>query len=220
MPHSHAARAALAALAASANTTTHAPAGTAPQRAAVHIRPLHAGDAVAYKALRDEALRSAPDAFTSDYESSVGRSAESYVARFGDPASGQFFLGAFDDSGALLGCVGCEREQRIKQRHSAVVVGMMVAPPAQGRGIGQQLVAACIHQAAQVPGLTQLVLTVTASNTYVVRLYEQAGFRAWGLLPGAIVVDGVPYDKLHMLLLLRSAPDAQPPVPPAVTPLG
>lgn len=180
--------------------------GATLQRTAVQIRPLQASDAVAYKALRDEALRSAPDAFTSDYESSVGRSAESYVGRFGDPASGQFFLGAFDDSGALLGCVGCEREQRTKQRHCAVVVGMMVAPQAQRRGVGQQLVAACIQLARQVPGLTQLVLTVTASNTHVVRLYEQAGFRAWGLLPGAIVVNGVPYDKLHMLLLLPSAP--------------
>ena len=180
--------------------------GATLQRTAVQIRPLQASDAVAYKALRDEALRSAPDAFTSDYESSVGRSAESYVERFGDPASGQFFLGAFDDSGALLGCVGCEREQRTKQRHCAVVVGMMVSPQAQRRGIGQQLVAASIQLARQVPGLTQLVLTVTASNTHVVRLYEQAGFRAWGLLPGAIVVNGVPYDKLHMLLLLPSAP--------------
>ncbi|MFN7858044.1 MAG: GNAT family N-acetyltransferase, partial [Acidovorax sp.] len=58
--------------------------------------------------------------------------------------------------------------------------------------------------AGQVQGLTQLVLTVTASNTHVVRLYEQAGFRAWGLLPRAIVVDGVGYDKLHMLRLLTS----------------
>lgn len=172
----------------------------------MQIRPLQASDAVAYKALRDEALRSAPDAFTSDYESSVGRSAESYVERFGDPASGQFFLGAFDDSGALLGCVGCEREQRTKQQHCAVVVGMMVSPQAQRRANWMQAATSCCPMPRQVPGLTQLVLTVTASNPHVVRLYEQAGFRAWGLLPGAIVVNGVPYDKLHMLLLLPSAP--------------
>ena len=173
---------------------------------AVQIRPLVAADAVAYKALRDEALRTAPDAFTSDYESSVGRDASEYVARFGALESGQFFLGAFDTAGQLLGCLGCEREQRTKQKHLATLVGMMVSPAAQRRGIGQQLVAACVQAARNVPGLTQLVLTVTASNTHVVRLYEQAGFRAWGLLPGAIVVNGVPYDKLHMLLLLPSAP--------------
>lgn len=57
---------------------------------AVQIRPLVAADALAYKALRDEALRTAPDAFTSDYESSVGRDASEYVARFGALESGQF----------------------------------------------------------------------------------------------------------------------------------
>ena len=179
--------------------TSHTPATV---NGAVQIRQLVAADAMAYKALRDEALRTAPDAFTSDYESSVGRDASEYVARFGTLESGQFFLGAFDAADQLLGCLGCEREQRIKQRHCAVVVGMMVAPFAQRQGIGHQLVAACIEAARHVPGLTQLVLTVTASNAHVVRLYEQAGFRAWGLLPNAIVVDGVGYDKLHMVRLL------------------
>ena len=175
---------------------------TSPFTGPVQIRPLVATDAIAYKALRDEALRTAPDAFTSDYESSVGRDASEYVARFGSVESGQFFLGAFDAAGQLLGCLGCEREQRVKQRHCAVVVGMMVAPQAQRQGIGQQLVAACVEAASRVPGLTQLVLTVTASNTHVLRLYEQSGFRAWGLLPNAIVVDGVGFDKLHMVRVL------------------
>lgn len=173
---------------------------------AIHIRPLVAADAVAYKALRDEALRTAPDAFTSDYAASVGRPAKEYAVRFGPLESGVFFLGAFNAAGQLLGCVGCEREQRTKQRHCATVVGMMVAPTAQRRGVGQQLVAACVQAARNVPGLTQLVLTVTASNTHVVRLYEQAGFTAWGLLPRAVVVDNVAYDKLHMLLLLTADP--------------
>ena len=173
---------------------------------AAHIRVLTAADAVAYKALRDEALRTAPHAFTSDYASSVRRAAQEYAVRFGAPESGTFFLGAFDAAGRLLGCVGCEREQRLQQRHCASVVGMMVSPAAQRQGIGRQLITACVQAARNVPGLLQLVLTVTASNLHVVRLYEQAGFRAWGLLPHAIVVDNVPYDKLHMLLPLTSTP--------------
>ena len=178
----------------------------AAHNAAVHIRPLTAADAVAYKVLRDEALRTTPDAFTSDYASSVGRPAQDYAARFGPVESGVFFLGAFDAGGHLLGCVGCEREQRAQQRHCATVVGMMVAPSAQRRGIGRQLVAACVQAARQVPGLMQLVLTVTATNMHVVRLYEQAGFTPWGLLPRAVLVGHHAYDKLHMLLLLTSNP--------------
>ena len=166
------------------------------------IRPLTAADVHPYKSLRDEALECAPESFSSDHAASVNRPASAYAPRFGAPASGHFFLGAFAPDGPLLGCIGCERELLPQQRHSARLVSMMVAPAAQRRGIGQQLLAACIDQAAQVAGLEQLTLSVTASNHHVVRLYERAGFRAWGLLPRAIVVQGAGYDQLHMVRLL------------------
>ena len=51
-------------------------------------------------------------------------------------------------------------------------------------------------------GLQQLDLTVTAGNASAMRLYAAAGFKAWGSHPNAIVVDGVAYDKVHMLLRL------------------
>lgn len=166
------------------------------------IRPLTAADVHPYKSLRDEALDCAPESFSSDHAASVNRPASAYAPRFGAPASGHFFLGAFAPDGPLLGCIGCERELLPQQRHSARLVSMMVAPAAQRRGIGQQLLAASIEQAAQVAGLEQLTLSVTASNHHVVRLYESAGFRAWGLLPRAIVVQGAGYDQLHMVRLL------------------
>ena len=171
-----------------------------------HIAQLAAQHAPAYKMLRDEALRSAPEAFTSDYATALGQPAESYVRRLSMPASEGFFLGAFDAAGQLLGSIGCLREERLQQRHMASVVAMMVAPKAQRQGIGQLLLHACIARADGIAGLDQLILTVTASNMHVVRLYENAGFRPYGLLPRAIVVAGTGYDKLHMVRLLAAAP--------------
>lgn len=173
---------------------------------ALRIEVLGATHVHAYKALRDESLRCAPEAFTSDYASAVLRPAESYAERFGDPATAQFFLGAFDADGQLLGSIGCDREARLQQRHCASVVGMMVAPGAQRSGIGRQLVQACVEHAERVAGLEQLVLTVTAANTHVVRLYERAGFQAWGTLPRAVVIDGIGHDKLHMVRWLPASP--------------
>jgi RimJ/RimL family protein N-acetyltransferase len=170
------------------------------------IRPLSRADLPAYKALRDEALRTAPDAFTSDYASSINTPAEHYAARLGTPESGTFVLGAFDDAGNLLGSIALESETRLHKRHCANVVGMMVAPTAQRKGIAADLVAACADMARANAHLEQLMLTVTASNTHVVRLYERAGYVAYGLLPHAIKVAGVYYDKLHMVLYLRAAP--------------
>jgi RimJ/RimL family protein N-acetyltransferase len=168
------------------------------------IRPLTPTDLPAYKALRDEALRTAPEAFTSDYASSVHAPAEHYAARLGSAQSGHFIIGAFDAAGELLGSIALESEQRLHKRHCANVVGMMVAPTAQKQGIAAQLVAACATLARANAQLEQLVLTVTASNTHVVRLYERAGYVAYGLQPRAIKVAGMYYDKLLMLLELKA----------------
>ncbi len=167
------------------------------------IRPLIPSDLPAYKALRDEALRTAPEAFTSDYASTVDTPAEHYAARLGSPGSGHFVLGAFSAAGDLLGSIALESEQRLHKRHCANVVGMMVAPAAQKQGIAADLVAACANLARANGQLEQLVLTVTASNAHVVRLYERAGYVTYGLQPRAIKVAGSYYDKLHMVLHLR-----------------
>lgn len=179
---------------------------TQPAPTTARITPLTAKHAPAYKALRDEALLRAPEAFTSDYASTAQRPAQAYVARLSAPAAEGFFLGAWGADGSLLGSVGCEREARAQQRHMATVVAMMVAPQAQRRGIGRQLLQACVARAEGIAGLEQLVLTVTAGNAHAVRLYERAGFRPYGLLPRAIVVAGQGHDKLHMLRLFPSSP--------------
>lgn len=170
--------------------------------AGVHLRLLAAADAPAYQFLRDALLHGAPTAFTSDPVASAGLPASHFAPRLGTPESGQFFVGALDAAGQLLGCVGCERRQRTKERHRATVLGMMVLPAAQQRGLGRQLLDACLVAAARMHGLQQLDLTVTAGNASAMRLYAAAGFKAWGSHPNAIVVDGVAYDKVHMLLRL------------------
>lgn len=181
--------------------------------APIHIRPLASADASAYKRLRDEALRCAPEAFAADYASARQRPAQDYARRFGRPLSGNFFLGAFNAQAQLVGCVGCERALPAQQRHSAQLVGLCVASSAQRQGLGRSLLLHCLAVARRVPGLEQIGLTVTARNQHVVRLYEGLGFTAWGLQPRALVVAGQGYDALHMTLFLH--PHALPSPAPA-----
>jgi ribosomal protein S18 acetylase RimI-like enzyme len=170
------------------------------------IRLLSLSDLPAYKALRDASLRDFPEAFTSDYESARLLSAESYAARMsalGEP--GNKLWGAFDANGQLLGSIGLDVERRLQQRHVGTVVGMMVAQRAQKQGIAMKLIAACADYLRANGQFDQLILNVTASNVHVVRLYERAGFVRYGLLPRAICVAGVFYDKLLMRLDLSNA---------------
>ena len=171
--------------------------------AEIPIRRLVRGDLSAYKALRDATLAAHPSAFTSDAAEAQPQPAESYLPRLGleRPDSGHFTLGAWRHQ-RLLGTISCEREQRLKVRHVAHIVGMMVSSDLQGRGVGRALLAACIAEARSAAGLEMLTLSVTAGNVAAIRLYERTGFVRYGSLPRAICVDGVYHAKDQMLLML------------------
>ena len=162
----------------------------------MEIRRLHADDAPAYRALRLRALQEHPEAFTSSFEEEQDRPAAWSARRLADGAA---FWGAFDDAGALFGMVGLDREQRLKSRHKATVIGMYVAPEHGRGGAGRALMHALLDGARQA-GIARLVLTVTRGNEAAQRLYLRCGFRSFGIEPGAIRVAGRDYDKDHMFL--------------------
>ena len=174
------------------------------------IRPLGAGDAPAYHALRLRMLREHADAFTSSFEEDVAKPLAWVEARLTPRAEDGVVLGAFDAAGALVGSIGFAREERRKQRHKALVFGMFVAPEHAHRGIGRALLAACLARARATAGLEQLTLTVTASNERATRLYEAAGFRTFGLEERALKIGERYYPKAHMVLELHAG-EAPPP---------
>ena len=159
-------------------------------------------DLPAYKTLRDVGLQRNPEAFTTDFDSATALPPATYATRLGQPPDDHFILGAFDASGAMLGAVVCEREARLKKRHEAALVGMIIAPEVRSRGIGKALLQEFDTLVRQLPGLEQVVLSVTASNVAAVRLYEGAGFVRYGLQPRAIKIDRQYHDKALMLKTL------------------
>lgn len=166
------------------------------------IRLLTANDLPAYKALRDLGLKTDPEAFISDFEAEEQRPPASYAARLGQPPDNDFILGAFDGDGTLVGSVVCAREARLKLRHEASLVGMIVAPHARGQGIGQALLAEFDVLVRCIPGIEHVVLSVTASNSSALHLYENAGFVRYGLLPRAIKLQERYFDSVLMVKTL------------------
>lgn len=177
----------------------------------MEIRPLRADDFASYRALRLRALTEHPEAFTSSAVEEAG-AGEALARRLApDPdAPHDVMLGAFD-ARELVGTCGMHVEPRLTRRHRGHVYAMYVAREAAGRGVGHALVAAIVEHARRCPGLDSLVLTVTAGNEVACRLYRRHGFTEWGREPGAIRVDGVAYDKLHMIRWLADAPAADHP---------
>ncbi|MDN3919914.1 GNAT family N-acetyltransferase [Roseateles violae] len=168
------------------------------------IEPLGEAGLPAYKALRDRMLAGHPEAFTSDAETERLRAADSYRGRLGGDGAALFSLGAWLGS-QLVGAITVEREPRVKVRHIAHIVGMMVDDAVQGRGIGARLLDAALERLRrEEPELEMVVLSVTRGNGAALRLYASRGFERYGRLPGAIKLpDGSRLDKDLMNLRLR-----------------
>ena len=160
------------------------------------IRILQANDAASFQALRLQALRECPAAFASSYEEERDIPPARVAERL-SPTPERAVFGAFDHA-ALIGTAGLQRERAMKLSHKAFIWGVYVAPEHRQRGIGRLLLQAALEHATLMPGLRQVNLGAGAAKTASTALYKAAGFEPFGLEKDFLLVDGVPYDEVHM----------------------
>ena len=86
---------------------------------------------------------------------------------------------------------------------ATVETGVYVDPAAQRRGIGRALLDHAIRAAPRL-SIRTLLAFVFAHNAASVGLFESAGFRRWGLLPGVAELDGVEHDLAILGLRVAS----------------
>jgi len=174
--------------------------------AAITIALLTPSDVDEYRRVRLRALAEHPAAFRSDAAEEAAKPQQWWAARLAPRAESHgAFFGAWAAARQLVGTAGLLLETRRKVCHTAAVVGMYVAPEHAGRGIGARLLDACADAACADPALEVLYLTVTSTNAGAIRLYERAGFVAYGLEPGSMRLGDRTFDKLMMALRLRAA---------------
>lgn len=167
----------------------------------VEIRPLGEADWPAFRQIRLEALREAPEAFSSDYESNRDKPDAEWISRVG-PTPDLFVLGAFRD-GQIVGLAGFRRENMTKLRHKADVWGVFVSPGARGLGLGRRLMTELISRARAVEGVEQLLLTVVSDNEPARQLYLSLGFTPFGREPRAMRLGDRYLDEDFMILPLH-----------------
>jgi len=137
----------------------------------IPLQVLQLGDAAHYNAFFAEGARAHPETLRI---TPGDMAAAPFVTAETDNA---VTLAALDSNGQWLGVVSVERELgREKRRHVAWLVRMYVPQAAAGQGIGRTLLRAGIERARRMPGVAKLNLTVAASNTRALKLYESEGF--------------------------------------------
>ena len=75
------------------------------------------------------------------------------------------------------------------------------------------LLEAALSHASERAGVQVVTLTVTQGNQHAIRLYEGAGFVAWGIQPLAIATPSGLKGKVHMsrpLVAATSSPEDAP----------
>ncbi len=169
----------------------------------MEIRRLTEADAPEFWRLRLRALREHPEAFATAYEEVRDRSLADVAADFRTRYTGidSVILGALDP--ALVGLIGCYREEGAKRRHKAAIWGMYVAPEAQRRGIGRALLAVAIAHARAWPEVQQIQLGVMSDNEPARALYRSAGFEVSGVERRSLRVGARYLDEEHMVLHLH-----------------
>jgi RimJ/RimL family protein N-acetyltransferase len=176
---------------------------------AMHIRPLTTHDASLYVALRREMLADAPGAFGASLEDDTRLDAErvGQSIREGAIAGGYAIIGAFEQAlaghaAALVGCAVLIRETKVKTRHRADIFSVYVTPAARGRGVALAMIASCKDLARTWQGVNSLRLSVSVRASAAQRVYERAGFVAWGVEPACLFLSGEFIDEVHMVCML------------------
>jgi GNAT superfamily N-acetyltransferase len=158
------------------------------------VKLLGPAEAVAYRALRLDALKRHPCAFRASFDEEAGQSLEELAARLEADA----VFGAYCD-GALCGLAGLEIPQARNKRHKGTLFGVYVCPDRRRAGLGTTLVSRVIEHARGRVDQLHAAVVITAEPARA--LYRKLGFEPYGLEPRALKVGEEYFDQ--ELLVLR-----------------
>lgn len=164
------------------------------------VRRLLPTDAAPLRQLRLDALVETPESFGSSYEEEHTLTLED-IRGWIQPSDDSAMFGVFRGE-TLAGIVGVGRQRKLKMRHKAHIWSMYVAPAQRGQGLARQLMQAAIAHAANMRGIRQVQLSVTANNLAATGLYLSLGFTEYGREHEALCVNGELYDEALMALPL------------------
>ena len=148
------------------------------------IRSAKPKDARSFARFKKEMLR------TSDHLNT--RSEEAYFGTWHERKSIKRILSKDDEiillaikGGEIIGAIETLTDRRIQLKHSTVL-GISIAAPHRGLGVGRQLLEVYLAWAKEHPRLERIELHVHADNTVALELYKKLGFQHEGQRIGAI----------------------------------
>jgi putative acetyltransferase len=128
------------------------------------------------------------------------------LAEQSQPGKSDLLLVAERD-GAIVATAGLHPAGTALRRRHAMLLGITVAPEAQGQGVGTLLMQAMCDYADRWAQVLRIELTVFADNAAAIALYRKFGFEIEGTHRAYALRDGV-YVDAHAMARLHPAPPA------------
>ncbi len=164
------------------------------------IRQLSVDDAMAYRAIRLEALINHPEAFLSSAEAFAQKSDKDIR----ETLKALTIFGAFLPDGSLGGINAFLGNEGHKDRHRGWMIQVYVKPEHRGSGMSAALVQHLLDYARDK--VIQVHLGVWSENEPAIRLYKKLGFEIYGTEPRYLYVNGRYLDEHLMVRFLDKAP--------------
>ena len=165
----------------------------------MQIRLLTPDDAPEWWRLRLESLNTDPSAFSSSADDPQSLKMEDVRNRLRSNPEQFFIVGGFENS-QLQGMAGFFREGGAKSRHKGRIWGVYVTPAQRGQGVGRKLLEATLTRSAEIDGIEQILISVTATQTDATALYRSLGFQSFGREPRALKIGAHYIDEEYMFL--------------------
>jgi RimJ/RimL family protein N-acetyltransferase len=165
-------------------------------RSRITLRPAQEADVEAYRALRLEALKNHPTAFSADHAFYARQPLSVFADRLRGLGSDNMIYFAETDAG-LVGMCGIYRGNSPKTAHSAAIWGVYVKSEWRNLQVAEALIGRCVEW-ARAQGITIIKIAATSTNTAAIRCYARCGFTVYGIEPHAMEYEGVMYDEVLM----------------------
>ena len=167
------------------------------------IRELTERELDEFLKVRTDSLKLNPNSFGSDPNLKIDK--EKTRVDLKSKNEENFILGYYNHD-QMIGLVGFIRESGIKKKHKGFIWGVFVYPEFRGKGIGKELLKACLTKIAELNGIVKVVLTVTHTSTEAIALYKRLGFNQFGIEKNSMKWKGVSIDEIYMEKIMEEKP--------------
>jgi RimJ/RimL family protein N-acetyltransferase len=144
------------------------------------IRKLQPHEAAIYREIRLSCLKNTPQYFGSTYEEEILNPKFAFETFIENSSPDHLMFGAFDQE-RLIGITGFNRMARQRAMHRGEIVQVYVDVKYRGQNIGEKLIRRAVQYAFAMDGIEQVQLSVIANNQAAIKLYENLGFRTFGV---------------------------------------